>query len=114
MPYACAEIRHRRQSGRAQASLYGGDNGVEVFCQEASAADQSAIDVFNVQDLTRILRLHRAAIENTRRGTFVAETIAEDGADAVMHLSNFFIGWRAPRPNGPDGLIGHDNFVVLR
>src|SRR5690606_38141016 len=46
------------------AQLYGGDNRIEVLCQEAGAANQAAIDVFDRQNLARILRFHRPAIEN--------------------------------------------------
>src|SRR5690606_3105134 len=66
-------------TGWPMPRLYGGDNGIAVFCQEAGAANQASIDVFNVEKLARILRLHRTTIENADGFTPLAKAFHKPG-----------------------------------
>src|SRR5690606_33631530 len=84
-------------TGWLMPRLYGGDNGIEVFSQEAGATNEATIDVFNVQNLSRVLRLHRSAIENADGFAPLAKALYEPRADGTVNGGDIFKAWRATR-----------------
>src|SRR5690606_32562310 len=101
IPAGRGVFRYDRSSG----VLYGGDNRVEVFCQEAGAANEPAIDVFDIEDLAGVLRLERAAVENANGFAAFAEPVDQAGTDGVVHGGDVFKARGAAGADGPDGLV---------
>src|SRR5881394_3761839 len=97
--------RYRRNATRdiSPASL---GNGPEIFGFEAGAADERAIDVVERQDLAGILRVDRAAVEDTRACGYA-------GADRGVHFTDVGHCGGQPGADRPDRLIGDDQRVGI-
>src|SRR5690242_6346107 len=85
-----------------------GDNRREGVGVEAGAADESPVDVLLAEQLTGVLRLHGAAVEDPQPVDGRAPH-GEQVADEGTRLLGLPGGRRAPGADRPDRLVGDDD-----
>src|SRR5438270_2064441 len=85
------------------------DDSGELVGVEAGPADERAVDVGLGHELGDVRRLHRAAVlDPDAAGHLVADEAGGDLTDQPDGGLGVVGRGRAARPDGPDGLVGHD------
>src|SRR3954469_1191532 len=80
----------------------------EILGLEAGAADQCAVDIVDLHQLSGIRGLYRTAVEDAHALPGGTETGGESLPDKAMHLANIGRSRRQPCSDCPDRLVGDD------
>src|SRR5690242_8997879 len=89
-----------------------GNDGHEVRRLEAGAADKSAIDVRDFEDLARVRRLDRPSVKDPHALALNAVTLHQPSPNGRVHLADFARGRDFPGPDCPYRLVSDREFRV--
>src|SRR5690606_6582821 len=92
---------------RSEAAIGLGD-AEKIRGLQAGATDQGAVDVGDAEQLPRVRRLHRTAVENAHALGMVSKQTGKRSADMRMRLRHVGRTRRESRADRPNRLVGND------